>query len=350
MMRFFYITGMIILMLWVYNAQALTFSTSTEFKITNDVSYDTAVMYGYNNSKIGFGNLYFTSIIMRDNNEYLYNLSDNKVKFIYSVYPSLEWATHVLFFGYAPSIGSFESIQSFNNQKNIYMGVKGLSHFKNGESNHLTLINTYLNNNMGLTTGYLIKLFDDTLRVGTSFTPNINYSLRDKKTVSQNNKSLFDGAIMYYNEYNYLGYGVNIGLRKHINTQEIELNNPTLSLGFNLDLMGFNLHAGYINGNNSISLQDNNDFTNLEGKASYNATEFSIYYSFLDFTIGSYTLLSTVNANHTTYDTSLTEFDINYQLGQYMILSTGVFTEQVGLTSIKSNNNYGVLLGVGFTI
>ena len=155
---------------------------------------------------------------------------------------------------------------------------------------------------------------------------------------------------MYYNEYDYICYGFNIGVRKHINTKDIELNNPILSLGVNVDLMGFNIHTGYIKGNNSISLNDNNDVTNLEGKASYHGTEFSIYYSFLDFTIGSYTLLSSVNTNNTTYDTSLTEFDINYQLSQYMILSTGIFTEQVGLTSIKSHNNYGVLLGAGFTI
>ncbi len=299
----------------------------------------TLLMEGYLKNKLAFNDRVSLDFdIILDDTTYIYSLA--KRNRLYSLksssYVSYEGEDYIVSFGFKDSVASKEFYNSLFLIQDSHFGVKSLSRFED-RGDHYVLNNAYLDNDTAFSASYFKNLLEDTLYFGFTFTPSMNYVLRkNHSTEYTKEQSLFDGAIMYYDEYQSVGYSLRLGSRYYINISNLEEKATDLSLGGGIDYFGFTTRLNYLYGDN-VFLKDTSSKTK-----DYYALEYSLYYKFYKIKTGVYYLRSKIGkVDNTNFTTDLYEYDLQYQFNENLILQSSVFYE-----NLKLKNNTGLLFGL----
>ncbi|MFL1780680.1 hypothetical protein ABSA28_00374 [Candidatus Hepatincolaceae symbiont of Richtersius coronifer] len=320
-----------------------SFESHLTAKITK-TSFDNtrAVLEGYLKNKLTIKAVAFHADVIMDDDSLLYNLNykADKIKVLYNLYSSVNVGQHTVYLGFMPTLASESFIADFSNNRNKnYLGSKVLSRLKGKDKNDFYIIpSSYLRNNSVFSLSYLYKTWDNRLQFGISYLPNMNNSLTNyQRALYTKNSDSLDGVVIYYNEYQGVGYGLNFAARQHLYHYKIGNQDLDFSLNGLMDFMGFNLKSGYIFGGQET--------TNL-GKIKYAGWENSLYYSFGPIVTGLYSLNSDVKTPDGNFSSWLLEVNLNYQLTKNFTLLSGIYYENF---SFDFRNNVGILLGLSIS-
>lgn len=328
-------------------AYGFSYQSSTVARFSNNTLKNGLLADGATINKLELENIGFGADLFLDDNEYIYNLSSkqDKIKLYSNIYTTYTLGNSVLMLGYLPSVGSEYTIdkESLIN-KNKY-GIKALSRFKGeGEKVDFYVIPSYyINNNSGLTGAYIINFLDEIIKVGASYTHNMDVGLNN---YTYNSNTIYSNPLdimaSVYNETFAVGYGASVSARKYLDSNTNK-NYNDVSLTGRLDFLGFNIKAGYLEGNNKIKDQTIYKADELN----YYNYGISISYSLLAYTIGLNYMESDIKGDSVKYKTKFTEADFSYSFSRYISLNSSIFYENIDLDSVKSlKENTGFLIGL----
>ncbi|MDR2008524.1 MAG: hypothetical protein LBQ34_06095 [Alphaproteobacteria bacterium] len=322
-------------------AQAFDFTNNTFMKISNLPNNKNPRLSGYLDNSLSFDSLGFEANLILDDSSYIYSLQ-NRSSLTYA-----RGSGGVLYTGDTSlvKVGFFDGVASksfYNNLfgiNNPYFGVQALSRLDSEIPKYYTLGGAYIENNTALSASYLQSFFDESLYFGLSLTPSMSYSIAPHRSISyQEDKAALDGTLIYYNELNGLGYGINGSSRYYMSVNDTQDNAFDTAMGINLDYFGFALSARSLWGDNNFELLS-------EESREYKAFETSLYYSIMNVVVGGYYLHSAISTKSYTYQTEILELDAQYSFGESFTLYSALFYE-----TLKLNNNTGLLLGFSVSL
>ncbi|MDR0484582.1 MAG: hypothetical protein LBH40_04835 [Alphaproteobacteria bacterium] len=318
------------------NVYAAEYNANAFLKISNLPNNKNALITGKLENSLIFDSFSFDANLLLDDDSYIYAL-ENRDKFM-----QVRGSGGISYHGdnYLLSLGALDSVasKSFYNKlfvlQDYSFGVKALSRLDSEIQSYYTLMGSHLENNTALSMLYLKSFLDETLYFGVSATPSMKYSVNPHRSiVYQEDKSVLDTTLIYYNEYASLGYGLNASARSYLNFNKSNDNANDFAVGLNLDYFGFAFQAR--------SLLGNNNFTLSTGETqSYESFETSLYYSISNIRLGGYYLSSNIATENITYKTGIVELDLQYSFGENFALYSAMFYE-----NLKLDNNTGLLLG-----
>ncbi|MCL2567525.1 MAG: hypothetical protein FWE18_05485 [Alphaproteobacteria bacterium] len=317
-------------------ANAFEYNNSTFLKISNLPNNKNARLGGYMSNKLNFTSLSFEANLLLDDDSYIYSL-ENRNALTYargSGGASYTGETYFMSLGFFDSVASRNAYNQLFESQNQSFGVKALSRLNSEMQNYYTLMSAYIENNTALSALFLKSFFDESLYFGVSLTPSMQYSITPHRSISyQEDKSALDATVIYYNEYDGLGYGFNGSSRYYVNINNGTDSAMDAAAGLVLDYFGFSLKGRALWGDNNFEL-------NTGETTEYKAFEASLYYSISQIVLGGYYLNSDIRTHNTRYQTEILELDVQYNLGENFALYSAVFYE-----TLRLNNNSGLLLG-----
>ncbi len=271
--------------------------------------------------------------------EYLYNLNhnNNKINFTNHLYNKYSFnfldKKNSFYVGFMPTLSSDYFYDNFANNTTYYFGFQSLSRLNNS-NNFYILSNANLNNNSAFSISYKFEQIQDVLNFALTFTPNMNLSLTNYNSKSvTDNKSLLDGAIIYYDEYKGWGYGLTAGIRQYINT-----NSQDYSITATSSFLGSTIKIGYLKGNNDI-------LNSPVNTSNYYITTEEIYYEILAIQAGIRLSQSHIISGTDKYINNLNELNIIYHLKNNFYINGAIFYE-----NFDFNNSLGIITGVGMKL
>lgn len=313
-------------------------------KISSLTDNTEGLITGYINNTLTYNDsLYFGANILFNDDSYIYSLEKNNKLVSARASGGVTYQKDSYMF----SLGLIDSVSSknfYNNlflQQNYQFGVKALSRLKEDRGSYYTLTDSYISNNTSLSALFLKSFLDESLYIGVSLTPSLEYFVAPFKNVHyDDNVSAFDTTIIYYDEYESLGYGFDTSLRQYLDVSKGSGYSKDIAMGISLDYFGFSFKSHYMFGNNHFEL--NNDYAKK-----YKAFENSLYYTISSFTFGAYYLNTNIVTKEDNYKTDLLEFDLQYAFSQNLIFYSAVFYQDFKVSAI--DNNIGLLLGISFS-
>lgn len=330
----------LVLLLGSSRAFAIEYDSSAFAKISSLPSNKKGLITGYVNNSISFDAISFDANLLLNDDSYIYSLEEKDYLL------ALRGSGGISYHGDSSlfSIGLLDSISSkaFYNKlfllPNYQFGVKALSRLNNDKERHYTLTGSYIENNTALSALYLKSFLDETLYIGFSVTPSMKYSLSPNRSISYDKDvSTVDGTIIYYNEYQGLGHGIDLSLRQYSNLEDSSYKASDMSTGISLDYFGFSFKSHFLFGDNKFDLS-------LNETKNYKSFENSLYYTISSITFGAYYLNTNVSTVNYDYKTEILELDLQYKLGENFILYSAMFYQD-----FKLDNNTGLLLGLSLS-
>ncbi len=326
------------------NVYAMDYDSDIFIKISSLNNNKKGLITGYLNNSLSFDSISLDVNILFNDDSYIYSLEEKEYVLAIRGSGGISYHgdTYLISFGLLDSVASKNFYNKLFLIPNYYFGVKALSRLKKDKGDHYTLTGSYIENNTSLSALFLKNFLDETLYIGVSITPSMEYFLSHYKDVHYSKDiSAVDSTIIYYNEYQTLGYGFDVALRQYIDVDHISYYYKDFTMGISLDYFGLSYKSHFLVGDNPFYL-------NRDQVKNYKSFENSIYYTFSAITIGGYYLNTKISTLNTEYDTDMLEFNLSYQLGKYFCVYSAIFYQDFKIEQLS--NNIGLLIGMSLSI
>lgn len=325
------ITIFILSIIVAYPVYAFEYESSVNIGAYGFSTDSDASAIGYLKQEFSDDNFSFNFNLWLNNENGIYDFSKNTSVFDLNadVYSSYQINHNKFYLGYMDSIASKQFMYELLDRSQLAVGAHAINQRDVSDNNYI-MANTYISNESAFSLSYLYEALDDRLYLGFTYTPNLNATLSNNNPLTVDNvKAALDEVLIYYNEYNALGYGFRFANRiyEYNNTA-----NTDATFDFSgtlmLDYLGFYFEAGGLSGERHYDFSDN---------IKYNAFETSLTYYFGAFGTGLYVLDSKVDSN----DNTFWEYDVMYTFNENMNFTIGVTYE-----NLEGVNNPGALIGL----
>ncbi len=358
----FFLTILSFLFLNIQNAHSDMYFTSNYYAnmafSPNYFGKSKAGIYGLFKHSLHGDKVSFHLDTKMGNIDNIYNLANINIIFLF-IAPYITYTnnTNTFSIGFIPVIGSETYINENQSKSQSFLGPQLINSIisPNIFNNRYYMVNnTFLHNDYSFGISYVKSFFYDTLQLGVNYSPdyNLKLSIRDFSPYYINNQAI-DFAAVYYNEYNSIGYGFNASLRylmplSNTNISKLEKDFDTkthdtyeLSLGLDIDYMGFSYRLGYGKGSNYLQGNSNSS----PSKISYYVTKNSLSYSLDKYKIaGSYSFSKVSNLAES-YRTKLLEIETVYNASRYLGLKVSFYK-----TWLNNKTSNGILFGITVNI
>ncbi|UQY80632.1 hypothetical protein HAV_00837 [Candidatus Hepatincola sp. Av] len=327
------ITIFILFIITAYPVYAFDYESSVNIGAYGFSTDSDATVIGYLKQELSDDNFSFNVNLWLNNENSIYDFSTNTSVFDLNadVYSSYNINHNRFYLGYMDSVASKQFMYELLDRNQLAVGTHAINQRDVSDNNYI-MANTYISNESAFSLSYLYEALDDRLYLGFTYTPNFNATLSNNNPLTVDNvKAALDEVLIYYNEYNALGYGFRVANRFY---EYNNISNTDATFDFSgtlmLDYLGFYFDLGALSGKRHYD-----DFS--DNNIKYNAFETSLTYYFGAFGTGIYVLDSKVDS----YDNTFWEYDVMYTFNENMNLSVGLTYE-----NLEGENSLGALIGL----